>query len=364
MDIGNKNRGVGTMRRGIRVWAAALAATTMVVAPLPMGHGGSGVSAQEVAGVEAYVEVGSVAPGVGCAVNTSIEVRQDGTSVAGVDVGLSLVIDGEIASMDRSLTDDNGVAWLKFQTDGAYDGASAWLDVLLDGTYAGSTEIHPTTDGSCDGNSSLLQLEGAVALGDTLGVVDDSETASSAASGTFIGVPTYTQQRNLSCEYASLVIAMGAFGADVSEWDLDGIVGWSANPHWGFRGDITGWWGNTDDYGVYAEALVPGLNAYGFSGDVFYGQGDSGALTSRLDNGEPTLVWLGYWGDTSFYDSTDDGSAFKLAAGEHVVVAYGYDADGVYASDPASGTTRFYGWHYFLSMWNVLDGMALAVSPA
>jgi len=97
---------------------------------------------------------------------------------------------------------------------------------------------------------------------------------------------------------------------------------------------------------------------------VFYGQGDSGALTSRLDNGEPTLVWLGYWGDTSFYDYTDDGTGFKLAAGEHVVVAYGYDADGVYASDPASGTTRYYGWDYFLSMWNVLDDMSLAVSPA
>ncbi len=359
--MGDNSRGAGKMRRGLRVWAAAVTAITVVAAPLPIVRGGLGVSAQEATGVEAYVEVGSISPGVGCAVDTSIEVRQGGETVSGVDVGLSLVVDDEIISMDRSLTDDNGVAWLQFQTEGAYDGASAWLDVLLDGSYAGGTEIDPTDDGSCDGNSSLLQLEGAVALG---GAVDDSESASSAASGTFVGVPTYTQQRNLSCEYASLVIAMGAFGADVSEWDLDGIVGWSANPHWGFRGDITGWWGNTDDYGVYAEALVPALNAYGFSGDAFYGQGDAGALTSRLDSGQPTLVWLGYWGDTSFYESTDDGTAFKLASGEHVVVAYGYDADGVYASDPASGTTRFYGWDYFLSMWSVLDGMALAVSPA
>lgn len=68
--------------------------------------------------------------------------------------------------------------------------------------------------------------------------------------GSSVWVPTYMQQRNLSCEYAAAVIAMAAYGVWVNEYDFDGMVGWSDNPHWGYRGNITGWWGNTDDYGV------------------------------------------------------------------------------------------------------------------
>ena len=37
-------------------------------------------------------------------------------------------------------------------------------------------------------------------------------------TGAFIDMPTYVQQRNLSCEYAALTIATGAFGAWVSEF--------------------------------------------------------------------------------------------------------------------------------------------------
>jgi hypothetical protein len=70
----------------------------------------------------------------------------------------------------------------------------------------------------------------------------------------FVDVPTYAQQRSLSCEYASLVIARGAYGTWVSEWTFDGLVPQSDNPHWGYRGDINGTWGNTTNYGVYTEA--------------------------------------------------------------------------------------------------------------
>src|SRR4051794_11919034 len=58
----------------------------------------------------------------------------------------------------------------------------------------------------------------------------------------FVEVPTYSQQRNLSCEYASMVIAMASFGTWVSEYDFDTLVPLSDNPHWGYRGDINGDW--------------------------------------------------------------------------------------------------------------------------
>ena len=184
------------------------------------------------------------------------------------------------------------------------------------------------------------------------------------AAGSFVDVPTYVQQRNLSCEYASAVIVMGAFGQWVSEWTFDELVPQSENPHWGYRGDINGWWGNTTDYGVYAEPLVAPLAQFGFWSEVFYGQGDSWRLQALLDDGVPVIVWIGLWGDQGFYEYTEDGTAFKLTPGYHVVVAYGYDEAGVYVSDPAVGDYRSYAWGDFMWMWNVLDGMALAVAPA
>lgn len=182
-------------------------------------------------------------------------------------------------------------------------------------------------------------------------------------TGVFIDVPAYAQQRNLSCEYAALTIATAAFGGWISEYEFDQRVGWSANPHWGFRGDINGWWGNTDDYGVYPEALVGPLAELGYYGEALYGQGDPWVLQSHLDAGQPVLVWLGLWGDQSFYEYTDDGTPYKLTSGYHVVVAYGYDDSGVYYSDPAKGVYGFYDWSTFMWMWNVLDGMSLAVAP-
>ncbi len=197
----------------------------------------------------------------------------------------------------------------------------------------------------------------------SLGAAGSSVDFLQESDGVSVWVPTYVQQRNLSCEYAALVIAMGAYGVWVSEYDFDGLVGWSENPHWGYRGDITGWWGNTEDYGVYASALVPAVNAHGFWADEFYAQGDASALTRRIDAGAPVVVWLGLWGDTSFYEWTEDGNRYKLASGMHVVVVYGYDSSGVWFSDPATGNKSFYDWGTFMTYWNVMDGMSLAIGP-
>ena len=196
-----------------------------------------------------------------------------------------------------------------------------------------------------------------------LGMAPAARAHTSGAGYAFVDVPTYVQQRNLSCEYAAMTIATAAWGGWVSEYEFDNRVGWSANPHWGFRGDITGWWGNTTDYGVYAAALVGPLAELGYAGDMFYAQGDAWQLKTRLDQGAPVAVWLGLWGDQGWYEYTDDGSRYKLTPGYHVVVAYGYDESGVHVSDPATGTYDFYSWGDFMWMWNVLDGMSLAVWP-
>lgn len=174
-------------------------------------------------------------------------------------------------------------------------------------------------------------------------------------------VPSYQQMYSLSCEYAALFIATAAFGDGVPESAFMERIGSSDNPHWGYRGNIHGPWGGTDDYGIYPEALAPTLNEFGFVGDVFYGGGDPSSLTARLDAGMPVVTWLGYFGDTGWVQ--EDLGSYLLVPGMHVVTVYGYDDGGVYLANPGRGTYEYYGWDAFLGMWNVLDGMALGVAP-
>jgi uncharacterized protein YvpB len=175
------------------------------------------------------------------------------------------------------------------------------------------------------------------------------------------GVTGYTQQRNLSCEYAAAHIATRAFGNAIPEEAFMAAIPLASNPHYGYRGNIDGWWGNTVDYGIYPEPLVPVLNAWGFAGEVMYTGGDTAPLTAQIDAGHPVMVWLGFWGDTR--ETLTDEDTYALFAGMHVVTVYGYDDGGVYVADPATGGTDYYTWDVFTSMWSVVDGMSLAIYP-
>lgn len=183
-----------------------------------------------------------------------------------------------------------------------------------------------------------------------------------ASDGVYIPVGTHVQSRNLSCEYAASYIATSFYGRGVAESTFIESVPSAKNPHHGYRGNIDGNWGNVTDYGIYPEALAPVLAENGYYASVFYSFGETEELQWHLDEGRPVLVWLGLWGDTA--ETLKDDGTYKVAAGTHVVVAYGYDDSGIYVSDPADGIQKFYAWDDFRAKWGVLDGMAMAVSPA
>jgi uncharacterized protein YvpB/LysM repeat protein len=191
------------------------------------------------------------------------------------------------------------------------------------------------------------------------GTTPDSPESSAI---TVDGVPEYKQQRNLSCEYAATHAAAMAFGWAPEEQHFIDAIPEALNPHYGYRGNIDGWWGNTQDYGIYAEPLVPVLNDWGFQGEVMYTFGDVGPLIEHIDAGHPVVTWLGFWGDTR-ERLADDGN-YSVFAGMHVVTVYGYDDDGVWVMDPAKGQKVHYTWDFFVDMWTVIDGMSLAVYPA
>lgn len=316
------------------------------------------------ASVEAWATIDATHPAPGCSVGVSFEVRADGSPGSGSDVSMALSVDGttDVISSDREVTDGSGVAALTFDTSSASVGDKLWLEFHINGAYVGGQTIW--ADGSdCATGGQVVAYSGSVPSGSTAtadtGSTESSTTASDSGAVIIPGISTYQQQRGLSCEYASLSIATGALGNWVSEWSFDAYVPQSANPHWGYRGDINGQWGNTTDYGVYAEPLVPALQAFGFTGDVFYGSTDT--LKQEIAAGHPTLVWIALWGDTSTFESASDGTTYQLTAGEHVMVAYGYDDGGLYLSDPGTGKLRYYDWGTFTWMWNVMDGMALSV---
>ncbi|MBA3415025.1 MAG: C39 family peptidase [Chloroflexia bacterium] len=348
------------MRRYARLVGAWVVALPLLLGPMLGSHQ---VIAQS-ASAKGWLTISSTTPAAGCWLDGSVEVRRDGVAVPDVEVGVSLVHGGEVVGGDRGVTGADGFTWLGFDMGGVPVGGEAWVDVLMGGVYAGGLPLSVTEGGSCSDNAGLAELWGEVpvATESSYAVEEGGWTAGSGAS-TALWVPAIPQQRGLSCEYAALSMAMAAFGVDVSEYAFDSIVGWSANPHWGFRGNISGWWGGSDDYGVYAEPLAAAVESFGFWGDAFYANGDAGALTSRLDRGEPTLVWIALLGDQSFVEYAGDGTPYMLSAGQHVVVAYDYDENGVYVADPASATHRFYEWGWFMNMWGVFDGMALAVGP-
>jgi LysM repeat protein/uncharacterized protein YvpB len=251
----------------------------------------------------------------------------------------------------------------------------------IDSLYAGQRLRIPVTDAVVDPaaevmtDSSAIEpiVETAETWVDSGAWVEEAQWAPEAVGGLDAGweepvsgpvfaadVPAYQQMYSLSCEYAAAYIATSAFGWGVPETAFIERIGISANPHWGYRGDIHGAWGGADDYGVYPEALAPTLNEFGFMADVFYG-GDPSSLTTRLDAGMPVMTWLGYFGDTAWVQ--EDEGAYLLAPGLHVVTVYGYDDGGVYVSNPGRGSFDYYAWGDFLSMWSVLDGMALGVAP-
>jgi uncharacterized protein YvpB len=313
--------------------------------------------------VTAFVEVSSTSTGVGCLVDVSVEVRSGTGGVSGADVTVSLSEDGtaNVLSSDRSVTSDAGTAWLAIDTSNAWSGVKGWMEVSVNDTYLGGKTVR-ITDGGCGGDGASFELNGSVAAVQSSASSAEAPVTASSDKVIIPNVIQYQQQRGLSCEYSALSIATTTLGDWVSEYDFEAMIGRSDNPHWGYRGNIAGVWGNTDDYGIYASALTPALQNVGFNGTVFYGAGDTGELTAAIDRGEPTLVWIGMNGDLSHYDYASDGSRFQLTQYMHVMVVYGYDDGGVYLSDPGTGTFKYYDWGTFMWMWDVMDGMALSVS--
>jgi uncharacterized protein YvpB len=262
---------------------------------------------------------------------------------------------GAVISSDAGTADERGITWLGIDTSAANPTSKLWASVSVNGGYLSGRTVRVTPEGSCSGAPTLVTMDGSVPA--------SSGSATDPVGSNAVVIPGafgYQQERGLSCEYSALAIATGMLGDWVSEYEFEAVVPLNANPHWGYRGNITGSWGNTNDYGVYAKPLLSALNHYGYGAEEWYG--DSYDLVAQLDLGRPTLVWIGARGEAgSFNEHTADGTRYQLTPFMHVVLIYGYDDSGVYVSDPGNGQLKHWDWNTFEGMWGVMDGMALSI---
>ncbi|HEX2282550.1 MAG TPA: LysM peptidoglycan-binding domain-containing protein [Thermomicrobiales bacterium] len=212
-------------------------------------------------------------------------------------------------------------------------------------------------------SAQLLAANGHARNGVSSGMILKIPPADST-SVQLVGMPSAIEFSPVGSELTAVSVATAYWGSSISETSLYESLELSDNPHYGFRGDIHGEYGGTDDYGVYAGPLAEAVAEAGFVGEVFYGDGDASALTSRIDLGLPVIVWMTY--QTAVVEPErmdDDVRPFTLVPEKQAVVVYGYDNEGVLIVDIANGGYAHVNWDDFMRSWGYFDGMGLVISP-
>lgn len=175
-----------------------------------------------------------------------------------------------------------------------------------------------------------------------------SSTFTTEERTVLLDIATYRQKHALSCEAASLKMALGYKGVTVSEDDIMAIVGYDptiragniwGDPNQAFVGDINGSQ-NTSGYGVYwgpiASAAKVWRQAEAFSGWSVV------QVAKQIDAGSPVLVWgtLGSASPDSWL--TPAGQTINAWKGEHTRLVVGYRGNpdnptSIILNDPIAG---------------------------
>jgi uncharacterized protein YvpB len=153
----------------------------------------------------------------------------------------------------------------------------------------------------------------------------------------------------------------GYHGFGVSETEVLAALPLNDNPNLGFRGNVDGPTGGTEDYGVYAQPIMAVLNSRGLQARRIAG-GLEG-IKAAIARSNPVIAWVTY---NCLYSTpstvTIDGAAVTLVPNQHVVVVTGYNADGVWANDPWDGKEDYYTNADFERAMGYFGNMALEVA--
>lgn len=184
-------------------------------------------------------------------------------------------------------------------------------------------------------------------------------------------VPAYLQKYTLSCEIASLRMALNFKGANVSEDDLIPIVGTDTTPHsgniWGnpynaFVGNIRGTQ-MVDGYGVYWGPIAKAALSYRNSKQ--FQNWNIKDLTREISKGNPVIIWVYSHFGTKTSWNTPDGTQIYAVRDEHAVVAVGFvgtmdNPTQIIINDPLSGQV-YWSRSSFDNKWNIFGNSGVVI---
>ena len=196
---------------------------------------------------------------------------------------------------------------------------------------------------------------GALSMASLLCALPSTALPVRAATSALISAPLYGQTHSLSCEAASLQMALAAKGMYVSQdWILDvigadrrgAVLGGGGVQRWGdpyatFVGDVDGSEPGYSGYGVYDPPVAIAAERAGASATALEGA-DPAQLYQQVLNGNPVVVWVeNHLTTTSLRSWTAwDGRIVPYSVGEHTMTMVGVDTDAgtVTLDDPGTAT--------------------------
>ncbi|MBI4434488.1 C39 family peptidase [Candidatus Uhrbacteria bacterium] len=197
-------------------------------------------------------------------------------------------------------------------------------------------------------------------------------------------VPFLKQEHALSCEVATLRMALAYRGVTVSEAELLAAVGFDPAPRtgnvlvgraprnsegakWGdpdeaFVGDVDGIMSKTG-YGVHAGPI--GRIAGRYRTAEVIENGTAASLTDAIANGNPVITWGHLGGGKPLRWRTLGGKEVRAVDGEHTRVVIGYngtreDPAGFFVIDPIYGE-QYWKTEKFVANWEPLGRTGVVI---
>ncbi len=199
-----------------------------------------------------------------------------------------------------------------------------------------------------------------------------------------LSVTARKQVFNLSCEFAAAAAILYHYKNDeffspnnelTAEKTLIAKIPSSMNPNIGIRmgedatasadllyQNLNKKFGGTDYYGVHAPPFIDVFWEYGLRAFPIK-KGDIDALKKAIFSGHLVMTWI----KTGYGKSVDVALSYgttPVVKGEHAVVIYGYNQDGVFLMDPGIGVNRFVTYASLLEATDPFPLPFLEVNPS
>lgn len=195
-------------------------------------------------------------------------------------------------------------------------------------------------------------------------LLEESSVPAATQSAAVLSIPLDWQDYPLSCEAASLKMALGYKGVVLGEDEILARIGYAdpiqkkgsvwGDPHMGFVGDVRGKICETG-FGVFWDRVGETASAWR-KADVVQ-DGTLQDIVSAIDSGDPVIIWgvipsapatLCFW-------ETPGGSFIEVPMNTHVRLVVGYIGDPqspekIVVNDPLAGVL-YWTPEYFMQNW-------------